>query len=191
MRMVKTSCKGRMVGTLPACARVRMRTRPAGRLTTGRGLAGRQRLWNWQVLGLAILLMALAGCERQWAPRHADVAQGAALYAMHCANCHGPQGVGQNPADPFGSADPAVGFVAPALDGQGHCSAHTPAELMTLVRQGSSVPGSPMLGFGEKLSEAEQRSMVSYLFSLWPRPIQRIYEQQHRTELHRVLGPQP
>ena len=142
-----------------------------------------------QGLLLLSLLLLLAACERPWTPGSTQVARGSALFAVHCAKCHGSAGVGQDPSDPFGSADPVRGFVAPALDGQGHCADHAPGELLTLIERGSPVAGSPMVGLANRLEPAEMKAIIAYLYRLWPRPIQRLYEQRHRDELRSLLPP--
>lgn len=138
---------------------------------------------------LAALALALGACEPHWYPDPALVSQGEAVFRQHCARCHGEQGVGQNPSDPFGSDDPARGFVAPALNGRGHCSSHTPGELAGLIRDGTGVPGSPMLGFHRKLSDRDYTALVTYLFQLWPPAIRNLYERRHRAELNRMTRP--
>jgi mono/diheme cytochrome c family protein len=110
-----------------------------------------------------------AGCQSR------EVRQGQALYASQCARCHGEEGVGQDPRRPFGGIDPALGPIAPALNGRGHCWYHPPGELFQIVKDGSSVPGSPMPAWGDRLSDTQIRAVIAYLHSLWPRYIQRQY----------------
>jgi cytochrome c6 len=48
--------------------------------------------------GAAAALLSLAACTF---PAHAaDIVRGGQLYAMHCANCHGPAGQGIFPGTP-------------------------------------------------------------------------------------------
>jgi len=127
------------------------------------------------VLAGAALSAALAGCHDR------EVARGAALYKAQCARCHGEEGAGQNPARPWGSLDPVKeGFIAPALDGRGHCSDHPRNELLAIIAGGSKTPGSPMAGFQDKLSASEQAAIVAYLETLWDRAIRRWYELRER-----------
>ena len=132
------------------------------------------------LLGMAVLLL---GCHDAREPRSTQADLGASLFAAHCAACHGPAGVGEDPANPFGSADPAAGFVAPALNGRGHCFDHSPAVLRALIAEGSGVPGSPMPGFAHTFSEAEHIAVIAYLYELWPRPIRRAYRDRHDAAL--------
>jgi mono/diheme cytochrome c family protein len=149
-----------------------------------RPMAGYCRASVILLLGCAALF--LTGCHDAREPRDAQARRGAALFAQHCAACHGPAAVGQDPTNPFGSADPQAGFVAPALNGRGHCFDHTPAVLQQLIGQGSGVPGSPMHGFAHTLSEAEQIAVIAYLYELWPRPVRRAYRERHDAALREL-----
>ena len=104
--------------------------------------------------------------------------EGAAIYASQCARCHGVRGVGQDPRRPFGGIDPALGLLAPSLDGQGHCWFHPPEELFHIIKEGSGIANSPMPPWGDRLSDAQIRAVIAYLHSLWPRHIQRLYKRR-------------
>jgi mono/diheme cytochrome c family protein len=137
----------------------------------------------------ALLVGALlAGCHMAVVSDPAQVTQGRALFAQLCARCHGAQAVGQDPLHPFGSADRKVGFVAPALNGRGHASLHAPRELFALIKDGGSIPGSPMPAWGAQLSDAQITAVIAYLYGLWPPGIRRPYEAQHRDALRALLG---
>ena len=126
----------------------------------------------WVAPALLALAFGAAGCERT------EAARGAVLYSQHCARCHGAEGVGQNPARPWGSLDPAQeGFVAPSLDGRGHCWEHTREELAAIIRRGGSVPGSPMLPAPPELSRGDIDALLDYVGTLWPRAMQRLNRQ--------------
>ncbi len=113
----------------------------------------------------------LAGCDR------VDVLRGSAAYSTHCAVCHGLDGRGQNAARPYGSIAPEQeGWIAPALDTRGHCFLHTRAQLFSIIHDGSPFPGTPMVGFKDKLSDSQIRALIVYLVSLWDANTRREYE---------------
>ena len=137
-------------------------------------------------LSLALVPAIAAGllCS---ACRSENEKRGAALYGTLCSSCHGPEGVGQSPARPCGAIDPQQeGFIAPALNGRGHCADHPRREVFAIVKEGSIIPGSPMKGFREKLSDSDIAAIQTYLESLWDRPTRKLYEQRE-TELRRLV----
>jgi hypothetical protein len=128
--------------------------------------------------GLALLL---GGCGKveQW--------YGAALYLDHCARCHGSGGEGQDLRRPYGSIAPdQEGWIAPALNGRGHCFLHTRKQLFSIIRDGSPFPGTPMLGSKGELSDAQVEALIAYTVSLWDRNTREQYEL--REEEYRKLG---
>jgi mono/diheme cytochrome c family protein len=153
-----------------------------------RGRAGSRLRGGGHGLLLAVLVLALlSGCQRNFEPRPAQVSRGAALFAQHCAHCHGDKGIGKDPHNPFGSADPAKGFLAPALNGQGHCSYHLPYELFGLIKHGTGIKGSPMPAWGGRLSDGDIKAIIAYLFWLWPHGIQRLYAAHNLEPLRKLL----
>jgi mono/diheme cytochrome c family protein len=119
------------------------------------------------VLGFALL----GGCQKF------EEFRGASIYAAQCANCHGQEGRGQNPARPYGSIAPEQeGWIAPALDGQGHCFLHTRNQLFSIIRDGSTFPGTTMVGFKDKLSDGQIRALIAYIESLWNRNTRREFD---------------
>lgn len=125
-----------------------------------------------------MLLLAgllLAGCHDRQA------AQGALYYDVYCSSCHGPNGQGQYPARPWGSVAPDLeGWIAPALDMQGHCYVHPRGQLFSIIRNGSPFPGTTMVGFKNKLTDDQIRAIVAYLESLWDARTRSEYEQREK-----------
>lgn len=150
----------------------------------GRGVHRRGR--GSYVASLALLLAALsaAGCDP--IPREA-ARQGTALYARHCAECHGPRGEGQDPRLPLGVVEPGAPMLAPALNATGHCTDHSPGELVAIIRDGGLVPGSPMPAWGAALNEEELRALTGYIYTLWPLPVRRTYRARHGEELRALF----
>jgi len=146
-----------------------------------RGIAAR---WGWVMVAVAVGAV-LYFWGRAWlggddgAADPATIARGGAVYAQHCAECHGPQAAGQVPGLPQGGANPAGGYFAPALDGSGHAWHHPPDALFGIVKHGSPAADSPMKGFAGKLSDADIRAAIAWLQSLWPPEIRRRYFSTH------------
>lgn len=108
------------------------------------------------------------------------VAEGAALYADHCASCHGANLEGQQPNWQDRDAD---GYLpAPPHDETGHTWHHDNTLLIRIVREGTEaiVGGtyrSHMIGFGDVLSDAEIASVLGYIKSTWPARVQEIHNE--------------
>lgn len=105
------------------------------------------------------------------------VAQGAAIYEAECAACHG--------ADLEGQADwrerlPNGRLPAPPHDETGHTWHHPDELLLAITAMGTAalVGGdyeSDMMGFADRLSEAEIVAVLSYIKSTWPAEIIEIH----------------
>ena len=104
------------------------------------------------------------------------LAAGAGLFAQHCATCHGESATGQDPNNRMGGTTAAGAFLAPALNGSAHAWHHPPDALFSVVKHGSPAEGSPMVGFGGKLSDAEIGAVLGYLHGLWPAQIREQYD---------------
>jgi mono/diheme cytochrome c family protein len=118
---------------------------------------------------LLVLTGLLCGCgERPQDP--ARLAQGATLYAQHCAACHGAKLEGQ----PDWRKKLANGrFPAPPHDDTGHTWHHTDEVLFGITKHGTAPPYAPkdyesdMPGFAGKLSDDEIRAVLDYIASHW------------------------
>lgn len=110
------------------------------------------------------------------------IAHGGRLFAQNCSPCHGKQAVGENPATPLGGWT-KTGPVAPALNGTGHAWHHPPAYHVRIIREGSTIKGSRMQGWGQVLSDYDILAVIAYFQYLWPEQIRAAYTQRH---LHRV-----
>ena len=100
-------------------------------------------------------------------------ANGAALYADHCAACHGADLRGQ----PDWQVRDADGLLpAPPHDETGHTWHHADPLLVQIVTLGTEaiVGGgyrSSMIGFGDILSPDEVLDVLAYIKSTWPAEI--------------------
>jgi mono/diheme cytochrome c family protein len=124
-------------------------------------------------LGLAL---AAGGARVLLAPRasfaDADdprlVARGAAVYAQHCASCHGARLEGQ---PHWERAGPDGRLVAPPQDETGHTWMHSDVEIVRAVARGSrddATAASDMPAFGAVLDADEILAVVAFIKSRWP-----------------------
>ncbi len=86
-----------------------------------------------------------------------SIATGAHLYLEHCAACHGVTGYGDGPA---------AGSLAkkPADLTAKHTGDHTAGDLFWWLSHG--IAGSPMPGFGDRLSEEQRWDLINFLRAL-------------------------
>lgn len=173
------------------------------RLLVHGSLPGMFKRADWLPLaltGLGIVVLLAAGYAGQRAgrefPSHAamtgddetqlspppalapeSVAAGAALYATHCAACHGANLEGQ----PNWKQQNADGtFPAPPHDDSGHTWHHPDALLAQIIRAGGN--GNPaaktsMPAFGDKLTDADISALLDFFKSRWT-PDKRMYQWQ-------------
>ena len=118
----------------------------------------------------------LAGELRMLVSHFADaddvvkVRAGKALYARHCANCHGRQRQGQ---PLWQLQDQFAGRRAPAHDQTGHTWAHSDDDLFWMTRDGR-FPATPagvvsyMPAFHDSLANGQIIAVIAYLKASWP-----------------------
>jgi putative copper resistance protein D len=129
--------------------------------TNRRGMA---RL-GWMGGGITIAVLALCvivpaypttyfeSPTRYTAP---SIARGASLYAEHCANCHGPYRYGDGPVAASLAVKP------PNLAGEPFFRRRE-GDLFEWLTNG--IAGTPMPGFGDRLSEPERWDLINYLIA--------------------------
>ncbi|MDH5752940.1 MAG: cytochrome c [Deltaproteobacteria bacterium] len=100
-------------------------------------------------------------------PGGEQVAQGRILYTTYCLSCHGQDAAGQVPGKPMGGVNPDGSLIAPALDRSGHAWHHPRRDLFRVIKHGSSIEGSPMKGWSDKLSDQQITAIIAYFSSLW------------------------
>ncbi len=115
-----------------------------------------------------------------------EIAAGQQIYADYCAECH--------EADLQGEADWKLqnengSFRAPPHDASGHTWHHSDAVLLEVIRLGGArltedIGGtSNMPAYGEVLSEAQIRAVLTYIKSTWPEESREIqWEQTARSQ---------
>jgi mono/diheme cytochrome c family protein len=109
------------------------------------------------------------------------VALGAAIYADHCAACHGADLSGQPGVD--WRVRDADGYLpAPPHDATGHTWHHPDDVLIAITALGTeALVGngyrSAMMGFADVLSEAEILAVLAYIKSTWPEEVIAVHNQ--------------
>ena len=120
---------------------------------------------------LLLLGTASATAERWYRPQHAQA--GLALFAQHCAACHGAQAQG---APNWHQRKPDGRFPPPPLNGSAHMWHHPLGELYTTVMHGQG----NMPGFSGRLNKGEVLAIIAWLQSLWPDEIYRAWQRMDR-----------
>jgi mono/diheme cytochrome c family protein len=94
-------------------------------------------------------------------------AVGQTLYEANCASCHGVNGEGQYPDDPYKISDAGLAG-APPHNPTGHTWHHPDQVLVATVYNGQNLPNfEPMPAFKEKLSIDEIISVIAYIKTWW------------------------
>src|SRR5258708_26701034 len=122
--------------------------------------------------------IALAADDAPWLDPD-GVKSGHAIYAQHCASCHGANAQG---APDWQERDAQGELPAPPHNAEGHTWRHSDATLHEMVAKGWRDPFNKtkrltMPGFGDALSAEQIRAVITYLKTLWT-PEQRDYQSE-------------
>jgi len=115
---------------------------------------------------VALLAVLLSGC----AEPNPDLSLGKALYAQHCAACHGAKLEGQ---PNWRARLPNGRMPAPPHDDSGHTWHHPDEVLFGITKNGLVPPYAPagyqsdMPAFAGTLTDAEIRAVLAYIASHW------------------------
>lgn len=95
-----------------------------------------------------------------------NLSRGSALYGEHCLQCHGPDAQGhpdwQTPSDGSYTA-------APPLNGTGNDWKRTRSQLLTIIKNGASRNGYPVMpAYDGRLSDNDIESVIAWFQTLWP-----------------------
>ncbi len=92
---------------------------------------------------------------------------GQTLYEAHCGSCHGMDGKGQYPDDPYKINDQGLAG-APPHDASGHTWHHPDQSLVATIYDGQSLPNfQPMPAFGNQLNLEEIFQIIAYIKTWW------------------------
>ena len=134
----------------------------------------------FRAVALLAAALVVAGCERattadsgvRLKPNDANVvAQGAKVYAAHCAACHGANLQGQ---PNWRERDAAGRLPAPPHDATGHTWHHPDEVLFNITKQGVAKAANlkdydtAMPAFEGVLSDAEIIAVLSWIKAQWP-----------------------
>ena len=137
---------------------------------------------RWRVALGAIAFIAAAGWiyASSKPVREADTADarlvelGGAVYATHCASCHGEKMEGQ---PNWRERRPDGRLPAPPHDASGHTWHHPDRQLFEITKHcvAGVVPGyqSDMPAYGNTLSDQEIWAVIAYIKSRWPEAIRK------------------
>lgn len=119
-------------------------------------------------------LMALPGCDSGTTPgvppevtRLKDaalIARGGAVFAQHCATCHGVRAEG---APDWRRRDAEGFFPPPPLNDSAHAWHHPLPNLRAMIRDGSAPGQGRMPAWGTKLSNEDIDAAIAWIQSLW------------------------
>lgn len=124
--------------------------------------------------GLAWVALTAAPAQADHELEGRDLATGAALYAEHCAACHGAELEG---APDWQTPDEDGVYPAPPHDETGHTWHHSNRQLFDYTQKGGQaiveelgVQGfvSGMPGFGDVLTDEEIWSILAFIRESWP-----------------------
>ncbi|MGF1639717.1 MAG: c-type cytochrome [Rhodospirillales bacterium] len=141
----------------------------------------RFRSLSGAALGLGLIAAAGLIAVRGWNQGPAEpavidpsdprlVAEGAVLYAEHCASCHGRELEGE----PDWQRRDDDGYLpAPPHDSSGHTWHHADEQLFAVTKHGVAAYApegykSRMTGFGEVMTDRQIRAVLAFIKSTWP-----------------------
>ena len=98
-------------------------------------------------------------------------AAGSAVFAEHCADCHGA--AGQGAVAHWRTRLPDRSFPAPPLNGSAHTWHHPLSVLLQVIDTGGEALGGQMPGFGQVLRDDEKLAVVAWFQEFWSDEIYR------------------
>ena len=95
----------------------------------------------------------------------AQVTAGAAVFAEHCAVCHGSSAEGT--ASDWRQRLDDGAFPPPPLNGSAHAWHHSNAVLLQVIENGGAAFGGKMPAFAEVLDQTEKLAVIAYFQNYW------------------------
>ncbi len=91
--------------------------------------------------------------------------QGARLYQLNCAKCHGNDAEGNKD---WPRLDEKGKNLAPPLNGTGHTWHHSNQSLTNTIKNGTAKIGGNMPAWKDKLSDSEIKLILTWIKAQWP-----------------------
>lgn len=107
--------------------------------------------------------------EKRWYTT-SQIAQGKALFSLHCAECHGKNA---EATPDWRKSDSNGLYPPPPLNGAAHAWHHPLPQLRLTICNGGASFGGKMPPFNDKLSATEIDSIIAWFQSLWSNEIYR------------------
>jgi mono/diheme cytochrome c family protein len=141
-------------------------------------------------LSVLLVLAMVPTAAAAFLHKDRGLAQGGALYAEHCAACHGAALEG---APEWRTPDADGRYPAPPHDATGHTWHHGDGMLFDYVKRGRQAVlddmgvafSSGMPGFGTVLSDDEIAAILAFIRSSWPPEIRAIQAERTAAEAAR------
>lgn len=113
----------------------------------------------------------------------AQIARGAALFARHCATCHGAHG--QGTIQPWNVRGPGGLWPPPPLDDSAHAWHHSTAALAQAIRAGSPPGEGNMPAWERRLTPEQIADLVVWITALWSDEVYRLWFEQVEAPVRR------
>ena len=104
------------------------------------------------------------------------IMHGAVKYAKNCAVCHG--NIAQGTPN-WHEPDADGNYPPPPLDGSAHTWHHSKKVLTTVIKKGGKPMGGAMPAFGDKLTDKDIDSIITWLQSHWPEKILKTWKSNY------------
>ena len=134
-----------------------------------------------KILILLLSIFLLDGCfdndttskEKNTIPQQRNIQIGKIVFSKNCTVCHGNQGEGL--VKNWKQKQANGHYPPPPLNGTAHTWHHSPAVLLDIINNGGAKFKGYMPPFKGKITEDEMKAILDYLYSIWPRDIQKEY----------------
>lgn len=129
-------------------------------------------------------LPAIADSERWYT--HNQLEQGAAVFAQHCAECHGPNAEAK---PDWRVKTPEGKFPPPPLNGNAHAWHHPLDVLRRQIRLGGAPLGGAMPAFKDKLTDGDIDAAIAFFQSKWSDEIYAAWSERDGSDLIATAAP--
>ncbi len=140
----------------------------------GRVMPAHRNFSDAQITALVAFIRSWQPADRpspqeDWKPIQGDAQAGKALFANHCATCHGTKGEGGHGTGVTYSRPRDFPIIPPALNNVGFLYSASDRLIRATIQHGRA--GTPMASFADRLSPKEMDDVVAYVRSFSEAPI--------------------